>query len=120
MWDLVKIIIGPIATCILAAMTGLIANMRKKQKAQELKQEAFERGLKGLLHDRIHERYYECAEKGYADVQDRENMESLYVPYHELGGNGTGTALYTKMQELPTEAPASNKLPVNPAESVNL
>ena len=66
-----------------------------------------EDGLKGLLHDRISERYHECELKGFADVRDRENMEILYDSYHTLGGNGTGTDLYNKMRELPT-VPAEN------------
>lgn len=125
MWEVIKLIIGPIATFALAVLTGMITRMRKKQRdheeaqkkrneVQERRLDALEEGVKGLLHDRIHERYHECDKKGFADVQDRENMERLYEPYHALGGNGTGTDLYTKMRALPT-APADNKAPVNPA-----
>lgn len=125
MWEVFKQIIGPVVTCVLGVLMGMIANVRKKQREheaiqkrrnelQEKRLDALEDGVKGLLHDRIHERYHECDKKGYADVQDRENMEKLYEPYHALGGNGTGTDLYTKMRALPT-APADNKTPENPA-----
>lgn len=75
----------------------------KQQAAQAERQKAMEDGLKGLLHDRINERYNQCEDKGFANIHDRENLEALYDPYHVLGGNGTGTDLYNKARDLPVK-----------------
>ena len=34
----------------------------------------------------------------------QENIEYLYKSYHALGGNGTGTELYTRAKSLPLHA----------------
>lgn len=104
----IRAVITAIVGAAAAALTAAVKHLYSKQKKQGKRQDAVEDGLRGLLHDRIHERYHECERKGYADIHDRENMELLYEPYHALGGNGTGTALYTKMQALPTAPPAEN------------
>ena len=104
----VKAVITALVGAVAAGLTAAVKHLYSRQKQQSARQDAVEDGLRGLLHDRIHERYYECERKGYADVHDRENMESLYVPYHTLGGNGTGTALHDKMQALPTAPTAEN------------
>ena len=33
----------------------------------------------------------------------RENVEAMYIQYHNLGGNGTITELKRKLDQLPTE-----------------
>jgi len=40
-------------------------------------------------------------EKGYIDLPGLKNVEYLYKSYHALGGNGTGTELYTRAKALP-------------------
>lgn len=106
-------VLGSVAAAGIAAAARRFSARRKRLKQR---QDAVEEGLRGLLHDRIHERYYECEAKGFADVRDRENMEQLYEPYHALGGNGTGTDLYDRLRELPTFPPAENCQPADPAE----
>ena len=93
---------------IAAGLGAAVKHLWNRQKCQTARQSAVEDGLRGLLHDRIHERYHECETKGFADVRDRENMELLYEPYHALGGNGTGTDLYNKLREMQTEPPTEN------------
>ena len=101
----VKAVITAIVGGVAAGLTAAVKHLYSRQKQQNARQDAVEDGLRGLLHDRILERYHECETKGYADVHDRENMEALYVPYHTLGGNGTGTDLRNMMRDMPTEPP---------------
>ena len=35
------------------------------------------------------------------DVESMKNVEYLYDSYHDLGGNGTGTELYNRVNSLP-------------------
>lgn len=70
------------------------------------RQRALEDGMLALMHDRIFSIYAECQRKGYATVEEIRNLEYLYKPYHNLGGNGTGTELYERVKKMPTEPPA--------------
>ncbi len=58
-------------------------------------------GVLALMHDRIYGIYDDCRKKGYATIDDIENMEYLYQPYHDLGGNGTGTELLKRVKSMP-------------------
>ena len=40
-------------------------------------------------------------EIGHIDLPGLKNVEYLYKSYHALGGNGTGTELYTRAKALP-------------------
>lgn len=54
-----------------------------------------------LLHDKL---YYLCEKYlklGYITVEDFENINYLYEPYINMGGNGTITILYDKIKKLP-------------------
>jgi len=101
--NIAKAIVVSITTTILAALTTAINRLWKKQKAQEA-------GLKALLHDRIYQEYTLCQSKGYATVEDIQNLEYLYKPYHELGGNGTGTELFERVKSMPPEPPKKEKV----------
>lgn len=66
------------------------------------KKDTIERAaLRMLLHDRLYQgcRYY--IREGKIDVDGLENMTGIYKSYHNLGGNGTGTALYERVSKLP-------------------
>lgn len=96
---------------ITGGLGGAVKCMWHRQKCQIGKQEALEKGVRGMLHNELYRMCIFCDHKGYADVQDRDNLEALYKPYHALGGNGTGTDLYNRTRALPVEAPDSAEKP---------
>lgn len=103
MWNWIKQYwLGTLFGAVVGVLGAAVKAIWAKQKCQIERQTAVEDGLRGLLHDRINERYRECEKKGYADIHDRENLELLYRPYHALGGNSTGTDLYNRVRDLPT------------------
>ena len=59
-------------------------------KAEQAKREtaAIAEGVKALLRDRLLQGYKHYIEKGWADMDDRSNMENVWRQYHALGGNG--------------------------------
>lgn len=73
----------------------------RRRKAREEHRQALEAAVQALLHDRIYGEYAACFRKGWADVDDRKNIECLYRPYHAMGGNGTGTDLFRRIQQMP-------------------
>ena len=98
-----KAAITTIVTTIMAALTTAVRHVYYKQKCQSSRQDAVEEGLKALLHDRIYQGYGVCERKGFATVEDIENLDYLYRPYHALGGNGTGTELFERVKKMPVK-----------------
>lgn len=60
----------------------------------------------GLGHDRIIHLCKSYLEQGWISADDYENLyEYLYVPYKEMGGNGTAQRLMERVEKLPTNPP---------------
>lgn len=66
-----------------------------------LRQKAYRKGMLALLHSELYKECEACEKKGFATVDDLKNIEYLYLPYHALGGNGTGSLLYERVKKLP-------------------
>ncbi len=58
------------------------------------------RAMMSLLHDRIYGISVEAIERGSITVEELKNLTYLYEPYRDLGGNGTGKALYDEVTKL--------------------
>jgi hypothetical protein len=86
---------------IVGALSMAIKSLRARQKEQQGRQGAVEKGLQALLHSELYKECEECEKKGFATIDDLESIEYLYNPYHALGGNGTGTTLYDRVKQLP-------------------
>lgn len=67
-------------------------------------QDSIKFGVQALLRDRIIGIFNHYKDKGYCPIYALENAEALYKEYHNLGGNGTATALIDKLREMPTES----------------
>jgi len=62
---------------------------------------AVKRGVQALLRDRLIQGYKFYAAQGWADVDDRSNLENVYQQYHALGANGVMDDLRKKFLALP-------------------
>lgn len=81
------------------AVTGLSVGFKyilKKIKEYDLLKE----GLVAILHDRLYQSGMYFLDKGEITTSQMKNLEHLYTAYHNLGGNGTGTEIYERVQEL--------------------
>ena len=81
------------------AITGLgicYKHLRSKFKEHE----ALKEGLVAILHDRLFQSGMYFIEKGEITVSALDNIEGIYVAYHNLGGNGTGTEIYERVKDL--------------------
>lgn len=87
---------------IIAVLAWLVRQVKGKKKGYRMVNEA----IMALLHDRLYQACSFYISKGWCSVDDRENLEYLYRPYKELGGNGTGEDLYHKVMDLPLSDPA--------------
>lgn len=97
------------ATCIIGYLFNNFKKREEKREAEEDKRlkeaiardEAQRAGLLALCRDRILQGYRYYKKKGGISAQDLETMQKLYYAYHGLGGNGTITAVYEKILQLP-------------------
>jgi hypothetical protein len=63
--------------------------------------------LLGLAHDKLHYLCMEFIQRGWVTKEEYENAyKYLYMPYKELGGNGTIDRLVEEMKRLPIRAGA--------------
>lgn len=77
-----------------AIVAGIVISLWVQTKA-------IKQGVQALLRDRLLQGYKHFAEKGYADTDDRLNLENVYVQYHALGQNGVMDDLRVKFLALP-------------------
>lgn len=88
-----------------ALLTGIISyGTRKLQYAvcsMLKKQEMYESALLAIMYDRLFQACQQHLERGSISTPELKNLEHLYVNYHQLGGNGTGTELYHRCLDLP-------------------
>lgn len=106
---LVTIILGlivkrPLEKRAEAAEQRAIEDRKKAEsiaKEENEKQKAVMLGVQALLRDRLLQGYRHYDEKGYADYDDRSNMENIYTAYHSLGKNGVMDDMREKFLLLP-------------------
>ena len=92
----------------------IISRMLKKRDAKQeqivAQNEEMERqnkaimlGVQAFLRDRLLQGYKHYIAKGWADYDDRENMENIYTQYHALGANGIMDDMRKQFRNLPTQ-----------------
>lgn len=65
------------------------------------------RGVQALLRDRLLQGYKFYRQQGWADENDRANLENVYVQYHNLGANGVMDDFRQKFLALPADPPGT-------------
>lgn len=61
------------------------------------------RGVQALLRDRLIQGYKYYRQQGWADEDDRANLENVYIQYHNLGANGVMDNLRGRFLALPLD-----------------
>lgn len=87
-------------TLIVTFLSFLIKRLYSKFKQELTTQKLLKEGMIAILHDRLYQLCTKYLDKGEITVDELENLELLYVSYHNLGGNGTGTALFNRCKDL--------------------
>ncbi len=72
-----------------------------QNKAMEEQNKALMLGLQAILRDRLLQGYRQYFTKGWADYDDRENLENVYLQYHALGANGIMDGFRERFLRLP-------------------
>ena len=75
--------------------------MKNLNEELEKQNQAIMMGVQALLRDRLLQGYKHYFNKGYADYEDRKNLENLYTQYHRLGSNGVMDDMHQRFIALP-------------------
>ena len=78
--------------------------IRKQNLEMDRQNKAIMLGVQALLRDRLLQGYRHYIDKGFAEYDDRENMENIYAQYHALGANGVMDDMRDKFRSLPMSA----------------
>lgn len=92
-WEIIK------AAGIPAMLLGLIIT-------SWIQVRAVKKGIQALLRDRLIQGYKFYRHQGWADEDDRSNLENVYTQYHKLGANGMMDDLRARFLALPPDPPA--------------
>ena len=75
-----------------------------RQNAEMEKQnKAIMAGVQAILRDRLLQGYRHYFAKGWADYDDRENLENIWRQYHALGANGIMDGYRERFLQLPVQ-----------------
>ena len=98
--NITSIVLSYLIPASLGAGIGFLSSKLKKNKAKE---KAVEDGVQALLRNELVREYREYKAKGELSILDKENIESMFRQYKNLGGNGTVEQLITELMQLPTK-----------------
>ena len=94
------VVLSALVGSLLTKVRAMEQSSRERDAEAERVSRAQQRGMVALLRAQLidmHERYVESGDP--CPVSVKEQATSIYQPYHDLGGNGTGTRLYQEIME---------------------
>ena len=74
------------------------------------KLDALNNAVKELAYLRIRERHENAMRHGWLHPNEKHVLERLYIAYHALGGNGTGTQMMEDIRRLPSIPPGGDPM----------
>ena len=76
----------------------------RQNEELERQSKAIMLGVQAILRDRLLQGYRHYFQKGWADYEDKENMENIWRQYHALGANGVMDDMRLQFRRLPSYA----------------
>ena len=89
---------------VLAGLTGALRWIYARTKREFADQKNIKAGVLALLHSELRRVCKYHISNREITIDELDNVKYLYESYHALGGNGTGTELYTRCKSLPIMA----------------
>ena len=80
---------------------SLVAGLFGFIRVQMSQNRAINLAVRAMLRDRLLQGYKHYISQGYADLDDRSNMENVYTQYKALKGNGDMRDLRRTFRHLP-------------------
>ena len=83
------------------AIRKILLSINSDNKTQSDILDAQAEAIMGLGHDKIIYLGREIARRGMITLNEKANLQALYIPYSKLGGNGDGKTVYEHCMGLP-------------------
>jgi hypothetical protein len=108
--NILQIVISALVSAMVTIILGVIIKRPLERRAdyaeqmaadERKKQEAVMIGIQAMLRDRLLEGFRHYDDQGYAEYDDRSNIDNMYHAYHNLGKNGVMDKMYEKFMQLP-------------------
>ncbi|WP_322153670.1 hypothetical protein [Paratractidigestivibacter sp.] len=94
-------LVGAIVSGIVAALKSQGKKAVERSEEEKATDEAVKMGMRALLWRELKNIHEQAVKQNGLAVPDRKHLEGVYAAYHGLGGNGTGTRLYTDAMNKP-------------------
>ena len=102
MWEwILKYWIEEVFGLIVIGFGIVLKNINKQMKAEKIRNQAIENGVRDMLRLTILDNYERCKQEGKISVARKDAIDSAYDSYHALGGNGTITRVHEEIMEMP-------------------
>ncbi|CCI87105.1 hypothetical protein [Lactobacillus gigeriorum] len=98
---LISIITGVFSGGVFTFLQFLIKRHDDRTNNVDAKNKLVEDALLAILHDKIYVTGSRIIAQGTISAEDASNLDKLYEPYKQLGGNGTCERIMKKIEELP-------------------
>ena len=89
---------------LLRKMTTAIDDSTRKAAEEKAQQEEERKVMHGVLlavlKNSLYEQCFKALKHGRVTLKEKENIDSLYIQYHTLGGNHNGDILYQRVDRL--------------------
>ena len=87
-----------VPTVLASVLTYLVTRTKEASKSSR----AIEKGMRSILRRELKIMHRKHVIKGDPiSIDDKDEATEIYTAYHDLGGNGTGTHMYSDIMELP-------------------
>lgn len=94
-------LVGSVVSGLVAALKSQGKKAVERSEEERATDEAVKMGMRALLWRELKNIHEQAIKQHGLTVVDRKHLESVYAAYHGLGGNGTGTRLYTDAMNMP-------------------
>ena len=94
-------LVGAVVSGLVAALKSQGKKAVERSEEERATDEAVKMGMRALLWRELKNIHEQAVRQGGLTVADRKHLENVYAAYHGLGGNGTGTRLYTDAMNQP-------------------
>ena len=87
-----------VPTALASVLTYLVTRTKEASRSSR----AMEQGMRSILRRELKIMHRKHVIKGDPiSIDDKDEATEIYTAYHDLGGNGTGTHMYSDIMELP-------------------
>lgn len=101
-----QLIVSALVTAVVSSTVGalvgsIVSKARGAAAKSSAEDESMRLGMRALLWRELKDTHQRAVDAGGMPIDERRHLENVYGAYHGIGGNGTGTRLFSDAMSLP-------------------